>query len=131
VNSNDFDYSNLGFLNHQAIIAAMVGADNSQAAHMLDTLGMTQMLQPARNAACRDDIVELGNSWPLTTLGVTSVAQASTQGVTVNERLVSRINDPDLMSALGKLRGHIPAAVLDTETPALISLALAANMDQF
>src|SRR5699024_2238092 len=40
VNSNDFDYSNLGFLNHQAIVAAMVGADNSQAAHMLDTLGM-------------------------------------------------------------------------------------------
>src|SRR5699024_2771608 len=85
----------------------------------------------ARNAACRDDIVELGNSWPLTTLGVTTVAQASTQDVTVNERHVSRINDTDLMSAMSKLRGHIPAAVLDTETPALISLALAANMDQF
>src|SRR5699024_5476677 len=73
----------------------------------------------------------LADSWPLTALGVTSVAQTSADDVTVHERLVSRVNDVDLMTALGKLRGHIPSAVLDADTSTLISLALAANMDRF
>ncbi|HET7369208.1 MAG TPA: hypothetical protein VFK45_00040 [Gammaproteobacteria bacterium] len=119
-----FASSGLGFINHQAIVAALTGAPDSRAASMLTELDTNQKLASLREPGCRQDLQSIAEVWPITVMGVLPADGAGPDEVAVRERLVSRLTDPSLTATLSKLRGHIPSALLDGSQESMLGFAL-------
>jgi hypothetical protein len=121
---NGFKTDNIGFLNHQAIVAALTGAPGSLAGKMLTQVDAKHQLAPLRSPGCRQDMQSIARVWPLTVMGVLPDNKPEPGNVAIRERMVSRLTDASLTAELGKLRGHIPAALMDGSTQPMLAFAL-------
>lgn len=121
---NGFLSGYVSFINHQAIVAALTGAPESRGGKMLTRLDTKHGLASLRAPACRQDLQSIAKVWPITVMGLLP-DEASAAGVAeVHERMVSRLTDPSLTSTLGKLRGHIPAGLLNGSREPILAVAL-------
>lgn len=125
---NGFSNDGLAIVNHSAIFAALTGTPGSRAAAMLDKLPLRHDLAALHSPECQQDMQAIAAIWPYTATGVVADDTADDNVIKRHATLVSRLTDPPLTTALGKLRGHIPAAVVEPGSPAIVSFALGLNI---
>lgn len=113
----------VGFLNHTAIVAAIVGAPDSLAGRMLTQLDTKHLLGRVRTPACQHDLQAMVKVWPMTVWG-TRLAGGSGSSVTARTRALSEITDAPLAAQLVKLRGHIPPPVMDSSAKPMLVTAV-------
>lgn len=102
-----------GFIDHQALAAALTGASNDRFATMLARLlnawGVNNaVLTTLRNPACQQDLGAIAEQWPYTSFGITRL---DTNTRELGTRTNVAIADEALRSRLDALRGHIPEPV--------------------
>ncbi|HET6724587.1 MAG TPA: hypothetical protein VFH85_01100 [Gammaproteobacteria bacterium] len=121
---NGFANNDIGFFNHQAVVAAVIGTPGSLAGEMLTSLDSHHGLAPLRQQGCAAYLQSIAKVWPMTVMGMLPVNGAAPDEVVLRERMVSRLTDPSLTATLGKLRGHVPAALLDGSQKPMLAVAL-------
>ncbi|HET8551417.1 MAG TPA: hypothetical protein VFM97_02930 [Gammaproteobacteria bacterium] len=121
---NGFERGDIGFINHQAIVAALTGAPGSLAGKMLTQVDAKHQLAAVRTPACRRDMQSIANGWPITVMGMVPNNGAAPGDVVIRERMVSRLTDASLTKSLSQLRGHIPAALIDGSAKPILGFAL-------
>lgn len=113
----------VGFLNHAAIVAALVGAPGSLAGTMLTQVDTGHLLGPVRTPACQRDLQGMAKVWPMTVWG-TRLGGGRGSGVTARTKMLSEITDAPLAAQLVKLRGHIPPPVMDSSAEPMLVTAV-------
>lgn len=103
-----------GFIDHEALVAGLTGAEDSRLAAMLGEIASAwgasddYPLPGLSDPACRKDARAIAAKWPHTVMGLTEL-DANTRRL--GSRTVIAATDTALMNEIARLRGHIPNAM--------------------
>ena len=123
----------LGYLDHRRLIAGLTHQDSTRMVKMLQAFAeqskeLTGALAELQSAGCRDELAQIGKTWPQSVFGYTEF-DLETQPSRMGSLMVLENTDEELLEELQSLRGFVPD--YEKAQPGIISLAVGLNLEKF
>ncbi|KAB7627773.1 hypothetical protein [Alkalilimnicola sp. S0819] len=122
-----FEPVSVGFINHQAIVDGLVGAQDNRLGRQLSALDADgQELAALRSAGCRADLTAMAARWPLTAVGYTAFNPNAPEA---RMEMILAAAEAEQMNQPMRLRGHIPRALREGPDAPLFGWGLGLDMN--
>ncbi|MBV7315860.1 hypothetical protein [Shewanella sp. NIFS-20-20] len=127
IEKHGFLPDSLTFVNHESIVNAITGKDQSILASQIDKIVMAQGgdMADARTATCQAEAAAIASNWPKTVMGITQMSITPNRSEYTVKSVIES-NNSVMMAALASLQGFIPTG-MDALDGRVFSMALGLN----
>ncbi len=124
----------IGYLDHQQLITGLTTKEGNSIAKMMQILApqmpeTSGLLEELQTEGCRNDLVAMGEDWPQTVFGYTTLELAAKPS-RINSLVVIENKDKVLLDGLQSLRGFVPQYATKSPQAPVAAFALGLNVEK-